>query len=266
MAVNINIPSEVTQTITNGVTITAPSENAVFDALSLKANAADLSEVATSGDYNDLINQPSIPNISGLVPYTDAVSDVDLGQNAIKVEKVYLYDGGNDNYGSVHYSDGDFHIEDADGHPLLVIEDGFMQLHLSQFVQSNLFTTNLTEVRNHYLPDASGTIALTSDIPNIQVDITSPTSGAGLEYNASTSKWIDASIQYTIELIDALTVDFYAPYNMKIDSVTNIKNSPTITLKKEGATYTLGTSITAGNKITVQASVASVVNLNISKI
>jgi hypothetical protein len=61
MAVNINIPSEVTQTITDGVTTTAPSENAVFDALSLKANSADLALVATTGDYDDLINQPSIP-------------------------------------------------------------------------------------------------------------------------------------------------------------------------------------------------------------
>jgi hypothetical protein len=61
MAVNINIPSEVTQTITDGVTTTAPSENAVHDALSLKANTADLADVATTGDYDDLINQPSIP-------------------------------------------------------------------------------------------------------------------------------------------------------------------------------------------------------------
>jgi hypothetical protein len=61
MAVNINIPSEVTQTITDGVTTTAPSENAVFDALALKANSADLALVATSGDYNDLDNLPSIP-------------------------------------------------------------------------------------------------------------------------------------------------------------------------------------------------------------
>ena len=53
MAVNINIPSEVTQTITDGVTTTAPSENAVFDALALKANDADLALVATTGDYND---------------------------------------------------------------------------------------------------------------------------------------------------------------------------------------------------------------------
>ena len=39
MAININIPSQVAQTITNGVTGTAPSQDAVFDALQLKENA-----------------------------------------------------------------------------------------------------------------------------------------------------------------------------------------------------------------------------------
>jgi len=70
MAVNINIPSEVTQTIKDGVTTTAPSENAVFDALALKANSADLALVATTGDYDDLTNKPTIPSIAGLVPDT----------------------------------------------------------------------------------------------------------------------------------------------------------------------------------------------------
>ena len=70
MAVNINIPSQVTQEITEGVTSTAPSEDAVFNALASKANSADLALVATSGDYNDLVNQPSIPSIAGLVPDT----------------------------------------------------------------------------------------------------------------------------------------------------------------------------------------------------
>jgi hypothetical protein len=69
MAVNINIPSEVTQTITDGVTTTAPSENAVFDALTLKANSADLALVATTGDYDDLINKPTIT--SGTVTSVD---------------------------------------------------------------------------------------------------------------------------------------------------------------------------------------------------
>jgi len=265
MAVNINIPSEVTQTITDGVTTTAPSENAVFDALALKANEADLALVATSGDYNDLDNLPVIPDVSGLVPYTGATGDVDLGLNSLSTEKVFLYDGPNDNFGSIHFTDGNFHIEDADGHPLIVVEDGFVQIHKSATIQSNLYTSGLTAIRDHYLPDASGTIALTSDIPNIQVNITSPTGGAGLEYNASTGKWIDVTIQYTIELIDALTVNFYAPYQMVITSVSNVLNAPTITLQDDNVAYTLGNTIAIGSKITVTASTASVVNLNITK-
>jgi len=41
MAIDINIPSQVAQTITNGVTGTAPSQDAVFDALALKENIAN---------------------------------------------------------------------------------------------------------------------------------------------------------------------------------------------------------------------------------
>ena len=97
------------------------------------------------------------------------------------------------------------------------------------------------------------------------VSITNPTGGAGLEYQASTQLWIDAGLQYTIELVDALTVDFYAPYQMVITSVSNVLNAPTITLKDDGATYTLGNTIAIGSRITVTASTASVVNLNITK-
>ena len=142
--IDINIPSEVTQTITDGVTITAPSENAVFDALATKADASE---------------------ITGLVPYTGATADVNLGNQDLYANKVWLYDAPNDGYGSIHLTDNDFHIEDSEGHKMLVIEDGFMQIHLSDAIQSNLFTTLLTETRDHYLPNASGTIALTSDIP-----------------------------------------------------------------------------------------------------
>lgn len=97
------------------------------------------------------------------------------------------------------------------------------------------------------------------------VSITNPTGGAGLEYQASTQLWINSGLQYTIELVDALTVDFYAPYNMVITSVSNVLNAPTITLKDDGATYTLGNTIAIGSRITVTASTASVVNLNITK-
>lgn len=75
-----------------------------------------------------------------------------------------------------------------------------------------------------------------------------------------------AAIQYTVELIDALTVDFYAPYNLQINSVTNILNSPTTTILDDGASYTLGATIASGSKITVTVNTAAVVTLNVEKV
>lgn len=103
-------------------------------------------------------------NFEQLVPYTGATENLDLGVNDLYTNKVYLYDEPNDNYGSVHYTDGNFHIEDADGHKMLVLEDGFMQIHKTDTIQSNLFTIGLSETRDHYLPDSSGTIALEENI------------------------------------------------------------------------------------------------------
>jgi hypothetical protein len=70
---------------------------------------------------------------------------------------------------------------------------------------------------------------------------------------------------WTIELIDAQSVDFYAPYNLIISSSNNIVNSPTIQIKDDGVTYTLGNTISVGSKITVNANTASVINLNITR-
>lgn len=72
--------------------------------------------------------------------------------------------------------------------------------------------------------------------------------------------------KYTIELIDALTTDFYAPYNLSIDSITNILNAPTITIQDDNVAYTLGNTIASGSKITITASTASVVTLNSTRL
>jgi hypothetical protein len=98
-----------------------------------------------------------------LVPYTGATADVELGAYDLYANKVWLLDAPNNAYGSIHLTDNDFHIEDSDGHKMLVIEDGFMQIHKTDTIQSNLYTSGLTDIRDHYLPDASGTIALDND-------------------------------------------------------------------------------------------------------
>jgi hypothetical protein len=111
MAIEINIQTQVSQTITDGVTDKAPSENAVFDALANKVDketGKGLSEEnftmaeknklagieagaevnvnadwnATSGDA-EILNKPTIPDVALLVPYTGAVADVNLGTHKL---------------------------------------------------------------------------------------------------------------------------------------------------------------------------------------
>lgn len=103
-----------------------------------------------------------------------------------------------------------------------------------------------------------GSLATLSD-----VSLSSPIYGDYLEYNGTV--WVNQGLVYTIELIDALTVDFYAPYDMKINSVTDILNTPTTTIQDDNVAYVLGATIATGSKITVTVNTASVVNLNIEK-
>ena len=79
----------------------------------------------------------------------------------------------------------------------------------------------------------------------------------GAEIKASTG----GSAVFTIDLMDALTVTFYAPQALSIDSVTDVVNSPTTTILVGGSAYTLGTAITAGQSINVTVSTNAVVNL-----
>jgi hypothetical protein len=95
------------------------------------------------------------------------------------------------------------------------------------------------------------------------VTITSAENGDFLEYNGTL--WVNSGIVYTVELIDALTVDIYAPYALKINTISNILNSPTTTILDDGASYTLTNTIAIGSKITVTVNTAAVINLNITK-
>ncbi len=62
-----------------------------------------------------------------------------------------------------------------------------------------------------------------------------------------------------------LSTRLYAPYNLSIDSVTNVLGSPTTSITSSGSPYTLGNAITVGTPIDVTASVSSVINLNITR-
>jgi hypothetical protein len=177
-----------------------------------------------------------------------------------------LYDSINDNYGSVHFTDTDFHIEDADGHKMLVIEDGFMQIHKTDTIQSNLYTSGLTATRDHYLPDASGTIALTSDIPSLAgyvpttrtISTTAPLSGGG---DLSANRTL--SIAKATTLVDGyLSATDWTTFNGKqsaLVSGTNIKTINSTSLLGSGdvavqPTLVSGTNIKTVNGTTILGS------------
>lgn len=97
----------------------------------------------------------------------------------------------------------------------------------------------------------------------LSATITSVLGGDTLEYNSTTSAWVNSRPYWTVELIQLSTIDFYTTRNVIIDSITNIVGSPTITILDDGITYTLGNSIAANSKITVSTNIQSVVKLNI---
>jgi hypothetical protein len=68
------------------ITGTLSSQTDLQTALNLKANITSLGAAAFSNDYNDLDNLPSIPSIDGLVPYTGASQNVNLGEQKLKTE------------------------------------------------------------------------------------------------------------------------------------------------------------------------------------
>jgi len=85
-------------------------------------------------------------------------------------------------------------------------------------------------------------------------------------FDASQSLRLLAPVLWTIDLMSSTTIDIYAPYALSIDSVVNVKNSPTTTILKNGSAYTLGTSIAIGDTINISVSTASVINLNITQL
>lgn len=110
----------------------------------------------------------------------------------------------------------------------------------------------------------TGPLSNLSSLPDVSA--IGASGGDVLVWNSSTFKWVSTRIIWTIDLINALSVDVYAPYNLSIDSSTNILNSPTITIYDDGVLYTLGGTIAIGSKITIVATSIGVTNLTLSKI
>jgi hypothetical protein len=99
------------------------------------------------------------------------------------------------------------------------------------------------------------------------VNISGATNGDVLIYDSNDNLWKNGTLKqatFTVELIDDITVDFYAPFDLKINTFNVITGSGTITIQVNDLAYTLETLIDQGDKITVTTTTASVVNLEVS--
>ena len=105
-----------------------------------------------------------IPSVTGYVPYTGATNSLDLGEQDFYVNKVSLYDIQNDGYSKIYSLDRDFNFKDLDENIIFSVQAGLLTLRKTNSVAAFFDVDDLTISRGFNLPDANGTIALTSDL------------------------------------------------------------------------------------------------------
>lgn len=85
--------------------------------------------------------------------------------NDILVNSLSLYDNGNDAYGNISFDDNVFRVQGLGNPNYFFTVDNGQVLSLHNGMAYAKIINNLTTARNYTLPNASGTFALTSDIP-----------------------------------------------------------------------------------------------------
>ena len=73
-------------------------------------------------------------------------------------------------------------------------------------------------------------------------------------------------VLWTIDFMDFLTMDIYAPYNLQVVSITAIVNAPTVTVLVNDVAYVEGQTVVKGSKVTLTVDANSVINVNIEVI
>jgi len=136
-----------------------------------KQGAITLTTTGTSGVATFVSNTLNIPNYSAaaVIPTLDEVlTEGNTSQiNAYVGGELGLYDGISLGYCTLNAFDNAFTFNNSDGEPVLYLEQAALAISKSPAIAGTIYTTGLSVSRNYSLPDASGTIALTSDIPSL---------------------------------------------------------------------------------------------------
>ena len=115
-------------------------------------------------------------------------------------------------------------------------------------------------IRQGYITNVISALGFTPEnVANKATNLNSPSNTTYPSTQAVVNENKKATI--TVELINQLTTDFYAPNALRINSTALISGSGTLTLKVNDIAYTLGNLIPQGAKITAYTTSSSVYNL-----
>ena len=131
-----------------------------------------------------------LPDASGTFALTSDIPiptlDYVLAEGNTSLSDAYIgalgvWDNANAGYMPISAVDNSFVFKDSTADKILAMEQGVFSLFKDNIIAANLYPTLLTTARNYNFPDASGTIALTSDLTGYvtSVSATSPITSTG---------------------------------------------------------------------------------------
>jgi len=141
----------------------------------------------------------------------------------------------------------------------------------------NFPVTGLTEDLNNAIAGLAETDEVTIELDNITnkirlKDVVAPGSGGTRTFQGdiviesgltATTAFITYT-QWTLDFMDSLDLEIYAPNDVSIDSIIDLVNNPTATILVNNSPYTPATLITIGDKINVTTDINSVIQFNIT--
>ena len=174
-----------TSTTTPVITLNVPTASATnrgalssadWSTFNSKQGTITLTTTGTSGAATFSANTLNIPNygsaLSSYVPYTGATTNLNLGTYGLTTATITIT-GGAGTTGSLNFGQSDAFAIPANGYSSIDAVNTTFSFAVgtgtTTYKYFTFLTTSLTDntLRNYTLPDASGTIALTSNIPSL---------------------------------------------------------------------------------------------------
>jgi hypothetical protein len=241
-----NFPvSGLTEDLNNAIAGLAEADELTIE-LDISTNKIRLKDIVAPGSGGTRTFQGDIVIESGLTANT-------LNVNGINITGDTYVTGGTYSAGTI-----DFNYNSGGGFKVLNLYTG------ETVTISGGTNIQITGSYPSFGVNFTGTTGV-DELSELQdVLISGVTGGDTLQYNSTSSVWENSHPFWTIDLMDNSSVEFYAVQDVKINTITNVVGSPSITIADDGVPYTLTNTILSGSKITVTSNIQSVVKLNIT--